>query len=458
MPALQPLGMFRAEDQGGSGAGQPVGTESEVDWPDGPYVTAVADTDIETVCGTENSIYGSYTDTYTNIWEYPDDYESYLDTAWWNYNMRGREMFEAPDGDTAWWTVTCSINYNDEATYTLITGGAPDATGSALYEISAQATSWPPIRFDDADWFGPVNGPVNVPSPQITVGGLGALCTNGFVLADLPLHQQINITPTANGTPYYWVNAVGSRIPLLWQCVAPVPTNQNRTTLGVGEQVNFSINPPPPCTVQWSVSGGGTINPTNGTNTTFTAPGQTASSTVTATVIDPEGKPHVSQQSFTVIPPTGVTTVKTSEDTNPPPAGYIFPTPGAGMHLLLTFQPTSVSFGNVQDAEVSGPASNVQGIFTNISPFPFHASAGWIPLNFSNQMADHAAFNISPGGFGQIPYPSGGSAQLIIPNYWRVGNSSTSNFFQNFTQTFSMDVYGTVTVTKLGQSVSTPAN
>jgi hypothetical protein len=205
--------------------------------------------------------------------------------------------------------------------------------------------------------------------------------------------------------------------------------------------------------VQWSVSGGGTINPTNGTNTTFTAPGQTASPTVTATVIDPEGKPHVSQQSFTVIPPTGVTTVKTSEDPNS--GGKIPPLPAAGMWLSLTYQPTSVSFGNIQVAEVSGPASNVQGFFTNLSPASiFHTSAGWVQVSCSNTIADHAALNFTSMGNYFPPYPSGGSAQWIIPDYWRVGNSSGSNFLKNFTQTASMDVGGTMTVTKFDQSVT----
>jgi hypothetical protein len=65
--------------------------------------------------------------------------------------------------------------------------------------------------------------------------------------------------------------------------IATSPLNRARTKIGVGEEVELTVNPGP---ATWAItSGSGTLNPSSGSNTkvTFTAGDTAGSVTITAT-------------------------------------------------------------------------------------------------------------------------------------------------------------------------------
>jgi hypothetical protein len=279
----------------------------------------------------------------------------------------------------------------------------------------------------------------DLPGPEITNTGqqengnhqvylllLDGATTAAAITPDTPLARVSNTL--TNAKPYHQT-----------EYTAPADTNLFRTSIGVGEYVHLGGMP---AGTIWSVSAGGLSSDLQGL--VFVAPSSAASVTVTATYSN-----LPIPMTFTVFPPTGVTVIKTSEDTFSGPPN-LPPIPAAGMWLLLTYQPTSVSFYRVQVKEISGPPSNVQGYFTNFTGTLYHNAADWTGLSSGNQIADHAFCSV-PGSLALYP----GSAQWVIPDYWRVGGTG-SNFLQNFQQGASMDSSGNMTVTKLGQSVTTP--
>jgi hypothetical protein len=87
---------------------------------------------------------------------------------------------------------------------------------------------------------------------------------------------------------------------LNWRTVSLTPTNRARTTVGVGEEVEFYFSPTLPVKVDWSTTAG-SVWPTNEVYTRFTAPSNAATATVTLTY----GRP-VTNVTFTVIEPTGI--------------------------------------------------------------------------------------------------------------------------------------------------------
>jgi hypothetical protein len=99
----------------------------------------------------------------------------------------------------------------------------------------------------------------------------------------LPDNDHLEITPKARVPNYdFWEQA--TKLLLTTQTVATTPTNRDRTTIAVSEQVTLTFNPAPAAPISWSTSAG-TLSSTNGYTTTLTAPTNTVSKlTVTATV------------------------------------------------------------------------------------------------------------------------------------------------------------------------------
>jgi hypothetical protein len=228
---------------------------------------------------------------------------------------------------------------------------------------------------------------------------------------------------------------------LVSQCVATTPSDQSRTNLGVGEQVNFYFNPAPTTTnITWSATAG-SLAVTSGMTNLFTAPDNATNVTVTVTI----GSAPVNLY-YKITEPSSETSVIGS--TNTFPAGI----EGAGMQLIITWGPTNVSFAKVQILEVPGPASSITGYFTNfpsasLSHFP---NTNWVTLSSFNQTADTASVSNLPAPW----YPGG--FDWNIPVQWKIVNGNkTNNFPTNEIQSFRItDTNGTTTVSKLGSSVT----
>jgi hypothetical protein len=203
----------------------------------------------------------------------------------------GIESYAGPDNLT--------YSMTQDATVTLITGGGAGATGSELIEFSAQGASLTVTNFATVET-APVYTPV--PPRQISIGSYGNLDTNHNLYALVPQHAQLNITPGANGPLNSFAPVVATPITILPQCIAYPPINQIRSTIGVGEEVNVSVNVPLSEweNVQWSTTAG-SLDGTNGVYTTFTAPSYASKVIVTAKV---NGLPV--STNFNVVAPSGV--------------------------------------------------------------------------------------------------------------------------------------------------------
>ena len=199
-----------------------------------------------------------------------------------------------------------------------------------------------------------------------------------------------------------------------------------------------------PGVVNWSVSGGGAVNPASGSSTLFIAGNSAATPTVKATLPDGQDIPV----NFTVVEPGSESATKTDLTF---PAGQ----QGVGMSLTITVAPIDVSFKNVEMLEIPGPASAILGYFTDTrfagTDFSHHPNVSWIPLNAENKWGDTASFNGWPTRW------SAGGYDWDIPVTWRViGDSGSGNNLPHnrLQQHRIVDNTGLSTESKLGQTAS----
>jgi len=134
------------------------------------------------------------------------------------------------------------------------------------------------------------------------------------------------------------------------QTVSTTPADRTRTTIGIGEQVTVSVTPV--ISVNWSVTGGGAVNPGSGTSTTFTASKSSSTSTIHAVVGGTD-----CTLVFSVIAPTGMVYYHSTDDTTlgtlGPPNNQI----GARSRFTAEVQPTTVSFSNVEFRKIVSAAN-----------------------------------------------------------------------------------------------------
>lgn len=124
------------------------------------------------------------------------------------------------------------------------------------------------------------------------------------------------------------------------QCTAAGNSNNARTTIGFGEQVNLSAQSA--TAVTWGLAGPGTLSSYSGSTTTFTAPKSATSCIVRATT----ASGGWDALRFDVVGPNGLNAADPSNDPlgDPgPPNNYI----GARSHFPLTVLPITVSFNNL---------------------------------------------------------------------------------------------------------------
>ena len=133
---------------------------------------------------------------------------------------------------------------------------------------------------------------------------------------------------------------------------------------------------------------------------------------------------------------------------------------GAQTGFVLAIVPTNVSFSFLSFRELKGLATNITGCFTNTAIYTNTTSSNVPPgiSTIGHRTADYWYATYDDDQYHDsvwslpIPAPySPGSFQWVITNQWKVGLSEQeTNFFLVTTQTCTVDVNGTVTITKFG--------
>ena len=199
------------------------------------------------------------------------------------------------------------------------------------------------------------------------------------------------------------------------QTVATTPANRARTTIGIGEEVDCSIDQATwadtDCNVTqgqvendtigtctWSVSGAGTLSTTTGFSTRLTAHQSPGTAVVEAVVKDSQTKYNESvtkTKSFSIIAPNGETaTVKQNTG-----LGLALGNNQIGSETIfaVTVQPTTVSFyraslrENIPNINFTWPDGTADTFTARILP---------IPQDMANQYDDQ--FGYGPDPIGRI--------------------------------------------------------
>src|SRR5579859_7155515 len=225
---------------------------------------------------------------------------------------------------------------------------------------------------------------------------------------------------------------------------APDGSDDTRTTVGSGEEVTFAVGGT--TLADWTASTGTPGSASAANAFVWQAPEAPGTSTISAKVGGAKGT--TGNLTMTVVAPDSMTGVKNSEDAI---AGGVA---GAGMFLKMNFGPTNVSFGNAELLEVAGGPSSVSGFFATLVAagvdLNHHPNPSFVRIPANNSFCcDHAAIS-------GLPKPwSVGHFEWQIPNKYRVaGSSGGGTTFFTSVQSFDIDGSGSVTVSKLGASVS----
>jgi hypothetical protein len=236
-----------------------------------------------------------------------------------------------------------TFTWNNLSGMTLTTGGQAGSTAKNLFEISATAltqTNAEPPNPDHVPWL-PDSPFVTVSYEQISAGVFGKLDTEGNAYKVLPDNKDVDATANIKGhdvNNYHLTPGKYTLGHVVIACSLPA----DRTTIGIGEVVSLYGMP---AGTTWSVSGGGTVSPTNGSSTTFTAGLSPTTATVHAQIDGAE-----LTQDFSVIAPSSITVIGY---TNLPPGtedpnGTMM---GAQTIYSDIIGPTNVSFENVSFRE-----------------------------------------------------------------------------------------------------------
>jgi hypothetical protein len=218
---------------------------------------------------------------------------------------------------------------------------------------------------------------------------------------------------------------------------APDGSPKTRTNVGVGEEVTFKG----PSAGDWTASAGTPSAQANTDTFVWTAPNRATSATIKLKVGTQE-----STVTMRVLEPSSITATKVRDLTFP--GG----TQGAGMELRFIYHPLTVSFGNVESKEVSGPASNVRGYYKGKEAELWHDSGDtFLPIREDN--TDSA---IDTASFSGEPKPwSKGGFDWVIPNKFKVSSEGgDGKQYTTVTQAFTIAADGTSSVSKAGQSTT----
>ena len=244
------------------------------------------------------------------------------------------------------------------------------------------------------------------------------------------------------------------------QCVATNPAERARTIVGVGEEVRMGLAGAASGDCAWSASAG-SVSESNGTSTTFTAPSNAMTATVTVTL--PGGQSL--RRDFTVLEPSGVDRAELlsvydfDEDES-----------GAGMYCRVYMAPTNVSFYRVQLMEVATNAASITGYYAdpqNAWDPPedlkdFQANV-WFQINADNTWQhngedDGTDYDRAWWADDNPPWPPGGRLSWNYTALWKIGTGPTNKLPATWSQQVILDSEGTITVKKFGHTVTRDIN
>lgn len=226
---------------------------------------------------------------------------------------------------------------------------------------------------------------------------------------------------------------------------APGTGDQGRSTVGVGERINFTAQAPG----RWTATRARRPDKLHADGSQFEYLAPATAGHVTITFQPAAGGPAETAQ-FTVVAPTGVEFLRKGE--------LAVPAAGALMVNFVRFTPLTVSFDQAMWLELPSNAEGRTGYFRRgtlpavAEPFMPHTPADEY-LNVNADLNDRAGFQ----GFPRIGSQwAAGTFHWTIPNYYRVQDTSLNNHLATVTQAFAIAPDGTVTVTKGSQSHTQP--
>ena len=211
---------------------------------------------------------------------------------------------------------------------------------------------------------------------------------------------------------------------------------------------------PIPVPITWSVSGGGNWKSIEVDRRTLTMPPKSGSVTISASVGG-----ATFQMPFNVVEPEAIIATFMN-----PMAGNVENVAGdIGMELLFTLYPTNVSFANLRVREIPTQEGDHIGYFDLFGPTNWwyhtesNGAGNWINVLDNNVYAVDRAF------IPECPPPwINGTLTWIIPNEWQAQSQypqvQGTNVFFTCEQIFTINEEGTVSVSKLGHTITRMTN
>jgi hypothetical protein len=223
---------------------------------------------------------------------------------------------------------------------------------------------------------------------------------------------------------------------------APDGTAATRTTIAVGEKVDFTGTE----SGKWSADSGKPTSNVRARTFKWTAPKRAATVEVQLKV----GK-RVAKKTMTVVEPASITATKIGSDFT-----FAAGTQGAGMKLSFKYAPLNVSFGRIKVKEKSGPATNITGYYLGLTAAELWHDSG---ETFTRIGADNIDTGVDTASFEGDPAPwTDGGWDWLIPNTFKVlGESGDGKTFTTVTQSFQLEGpphAGRSTVSKAGVSTN----
>ena len=211
-----------------------------------------------------------------------------------------------------------------------------------------------------------------------------------------------------------------------WECFATIPTNRRRSTIGIGEEVKIWIVEPEAGPAEWEVTPNVEMTVTqDGRYISIRRPGE---GKVTVTI---NGCKRTIP--FTAIAPSKVNYTKCPR--------LVFHTQGQidlRYANWMDLDPDSVSFYAVEFREVSGPATNITGVFLTPPASTLYHNAG--PSLVPDEDNVVRGGNVDLVGLGPVP-PGAGGFDWVIPLQARVvGTSDDWIDIGTVLQTFRLDL------------------
>lgn len=220
------------------------------------------------------------------------------------------------------------------------------------------------------------------------------------------------------------------------ETLATSPTNRARTKIGVGEEVELTVNPGP---ATWAItSGTGSLSPSTGSHTTitFTADDNAGNATMNVT-ITATGSGCSCTITFTVVAPANWTN-KRKAGTNLRHKQY---RPDCGWKGIVYLHPNDVNYYNLEvrekDSQYIGNGSyqGYNGDWHGNYPLPDRVGP-WIPIvshtdsDGSGYGGADTIYSGDPGAAvtGAKPPFNVGDGYFPIVRQWRVGTQAAHDF------------------------------